>query len=93
MRHLHLSARQPDAPDPGRLHHLVTDARATEGYIICHDTLPSYRPGARPAICRGFHDRYDTQALQVIRRLWGFLEVDPPPQPTPPVGPEPRRAR
>ena len=77
---------------PGRLHQLVTDARATDGYIICHDTLPTYRPGTQPAICRGFHDRYDTQALQVTPRLWGFLEVDPPPQPTPPVGPEPRRA-
>src|SRR5689334_15978223 len=55
---------------PGRPHHLVTEARAAEGYIICHDTLPDYRPRAQPAICRGFHDRYDTQALQVIRRLW-----------------------
>jgi hypothetical protein len=63
---------------PGRLHQLVTEARAAEGYIICHDTLPDHRPGAQPAICRGFHDRYDTQALQVIRRLWGFLDVDPP---------------
>ena len=63
---------------PGRLHQLVTDARTEQGYIICHDTLPDYRPGGLPAICRGFHDRYDTQALQVIRRLWGFLEADPP---------------
>ena len=62
----------------GRLRQLVTDARGSEGYIICHETLPMWRPGARPAVCRGFHDRYDTQALQVIRRLWGFLEVDPP---------------
>ena len=63
---------------PGRLHQLVTDARGSQGYIICHDTLPDYRPGSQPAICRGFHDGYDTQSLQVIRRLWGFLEVDPP---------------
>jgi hypothetical protein len=68
---MHLSA--------GRLQQLIADARAAEGYIICHDTLPHYRPGTQPAICRGFHDRYDTQALQVIRRLWGFLDIEPPP--------------
>jgi len=26
----------------------------------------------------GFHDRYSTTALQIIGRLWGFVEVDPP---------------
>jgi hypothetical protein len=34
-------------------------------------------PRFAPAICRGFHDRYSTAALQVIARLWGFVDVDP----------------
>jgi hypothetical protein len=65
--------------DGGRLRDLVAQARAAEGFIVCHSTLPHYRyPHAKPAICRGFADRYTTQALQVIARLWGFVEVDPP---------------
>ena len=32
---------------PGRLHHLIADARAAEGYIICHDTLPTATPWQR----------------------------------------------
>src|SRR5690606_30817556 len=35
--------------------------------------------GYRPAVCRGFYDRYDTQALHLARRLWGIAEVPPPP--------------
>jgi len=65
--------------DPGRLRDIVEQALNGRGYIICHDTLPHYRhPHAQPAICRGFHDRYTTPALQVIGRLWGFIEVAPP---------------
>ncbi|MET8837544.1 hypothetical protein ABZV78_27025 [Micromonospora sp. NPDC004540] len=64
---------------PGRLRDLVTEARQRESFIVCHDTLPQYRhPQAKPAICRGFADRYRTQALQLIERLFGFVEVDPP---------------
>ncbi|MGW9196689.1 hypothetical protein [Micromonospora chersina] len=64
---------------PGRLRDLVTEARQRESFIVCHDTLPHYRqPEAKPAICRGFADRYRTQALQLIERLFGFVEVDPP---------------
>lgn len=64
---------------PGRLRDLVDRTRAEGTFIFCHDTLSYGRfPHARPAICRGFLDRYDTQALQLIRRLWGFVEVDPP---------------
>ncbi|MGQ5262928.1 hypothetical protein ACTWLT_19530 [Micromonospora sp. ZYX-F-536] len=66
----------------GRLRDLVTETRQRESFIICHDTLPYYQhPEAKPAICRGFADRYRTQALQLIERLFGFIEVDPP-QPT-----------
>ncbi|WP_433388640.1 hypothetical protein [Micromonospora sp. KLBMP9576] len=64
---------------PGQLRALVDHAREQERYIICHDTLPHYLyPQAKPAICRGFADRYRTQALDLIERLWGFIEVDPP---------------
>jgi hypothetical protein len=66
----------------GRLHDLVTQAREDESFIVCHATLPDYRfPEVKPAICRGFADRYSTQALQVIERLFGFIEVNPPHQP------------
>ncbi|RKN46161.1 hypothetical protein [Micromonospora endolithica] len=65
--------------DAGQLRALIADARERGTYIICHDTLPHYRhPQAKPAICRGFADRYRTQALELIERIWGFVEVDPP---------------
>jgi hypothetical protein len=34
--------------------------------------------GILPAVCRGFADRYRTQSLQIIERVFGFDEVDPP---------------
>ncbi|MEU6022591.1 HAD domain-containing protein [Micromonospora sp. NPDC047134] len=53
----------------GRLRDLVAETRRNESFIVCHDTLPHYRyPDAEPAICRGFADRYSTQALQIIGR-------------------------
>jgi hypothetical protein len=64
---------------PGRLRQMVTEARQESGYIICHSSLPYRHDGAQPAICRGFADRYTTWQLQVIGRLWGFAEVEPPP--------------
>lgn len=71
--------RNPMALQPGRLRNLVGAALAHESYIVCHSTLPGVAPqGFIPAICRGFADRYSTSALQVIRRLWGFVEIQPP---------------
>lgn len=65
--------------EPGQLRDLVAAARQQERYIICHDTLPHYlHPQVKPAICRGFADRYRTHALEIIERLWGFVEIDPP---------------
>jgi hypothetical protein len=64
---------------PGRLRQMVTEACGEAGYIICHSTLPYHHDGAQPAICRGFADRYHTWQLQIIQRLWGFVEVQPPP--------------
>jgi hypothetical protein len=79
---------------PGRLKQMVADTLAQGGYIICHDTLPyGEHPDAQPAICRGFADRYTTWQLQVIARLYGFVEVPPPGEPvsttTEPEPPEP----
>ncbi|MCI4066174.1 hypothetical protein MRQ36_27945 [Micromonospora sp. R77] len=69
---------------PGRLRDIVTEARARESFIICHSTLPHYQhPEAKPAICRGFADRYSTQGLRLLARLFGFVEVDPPGEATP----------
>lgn len=63
----------------GRLKDLVTQALTAQSYVVCHSTLPGMAPdGVQPAICRGFADRYSTQALQVIERLFGFIDVDPP---------------
>ena len=63
---------------PGRLRQLVDEARSSAGYIICHETLPYADSPVPPAICRGFADRYSTWQLQIIGRLWGFVEVEPP---------------
>ena len=66
----------------GRLRDLVEEARQAQSYIICHSTLPGMTAdGLQPAVCRGFADRYHTQSLQVIERLFGFTEVEPPPKP------------
>jgi hypothetical protein len=63
----------------GRLHDLVTQVRRDESFIVCHAALPHYRfPGVKPAISRGFADRYSAHVLQVFERLFGFIEVDPP---------------
>lgn len=65
--------------EPGRLRGMVDDARSRQRFIVCHDTLPyGPHPAYGPAVCRGFYDRYDTQALQLARRLWGIVEVPPP---------------
>ena len=64
--------------NPGRLRDLVSEAKAADGYIVCHQTLPGAPPGVRPAICRWFYDRYGTAALQIAGRMFGFTEVPPP---------------
>jgi hypothetical protein len=65
--------------NPGRLRNLVDQARSGDGFIVCHSTLPGMAPpGVKPAVCRGFADRYDTPALQIIGRLFGFDEIEPP---------------
>ncbi|MFG2064031.1 hypothetical protein ACGFIK_21725 [Micromonospora sp. NPDC048871] len=63
---------------PGRLKQMVTTACGDAGYIICHSTLPYAGSPVPPAVCRGFADRYRTWQLQVMQRLWGFVEVEPP---------------
>jgi hypothetical protein len=71
---------------PGRLRDLINESLARESYIVCHSTLPGMAPdGVPPAICRGFADRYHTQSLHLIARLFGFVEIDPPCTPDPPT--------
>jgi hypothetical protein len=76
---------------PGRLAEIVNQSIDAGGFIVCHNSLPhGPHPDVAPAICRGFYDAYDTQALQVARRLWGFVEVAPPqPQPGTDTGTDP----
>ena len=61
---------------PGRVKGMVDDARANESAIVCHATL--YRDDVQQAVCRGFYDRYETQPLQVAKRL-ELIELDPVP--------------
>lgn len=64
---------------PGRLQRFIAEARSAESYVVCHETLPDVAPaGVRPAVCRGFYDRYSTNALRIMERLWGFVEIPPP---------------
>jgi hypothetical protein len=60
----------------GRVRGMIDEARANESTIVCHATL--YRDGVSNAVCRGFHDRYPTQPLQLAERL-GLIEYDDPP--------------
>lgn len=65
--------------EPGRLKDLVAQTLARQSYVVCHETLPGVAPDqVAPAISRGFADRYSTNALRVIARLWGFADVEPP---------------
>jgi hypothetical protein len=64
-----------------RVRQLIQEALANDRYIVCHSTLPGVPPkGYRPAVCRGFADRYSTNPLRIMGRLGGIVEVDPPPK-------------
>lgn len=65
------------ALSPARIRQFVADTVAAESYVVCHSTLHGLSDTA-PAICRGFADSYDTQALLILRRLDNLVEVDPP---------------
>lgn len=78
--------------NPGRVAAMVGQAHADESFIVCHKTLPGEAPPRfRPAVCRGFYDRFSTAALQVAYRMWGYLVVTLPgmPEPSPEPLPEP----
>lgn len=64
-----------------RLREFVRDAVAADSYVVCHSTLPGAPDGVEPAICRGFADRYSTNALRMGERMLGFVEVEPPDSP------------
>lgn len=57
--------------NPGRLADMVTTVKATESYVVCHQTLDR-RPRQR-VICRGSFDRYKTRIIQLAERM-GFIE-------------------
>lgn len=60
----------------GRFRQLVKDATEKQSFIVCHMTL--YNEGAKPAICRGFYERFSTNMLRVAFRLGaGWTEVNP----------------
>lgn len=73
--------------DAGQLKKIVTEARDDAGYIICHSTLTYAGSPIPPALCRGFTDRYRTWQLQVMERLWGFVDIEPPDPATTPNDP------
>lgn len=71
------------ALEPGRVAHMVADALAGDGHIVCHDTLPYGRyPQADPAVCRGFWNRHRLDSLftRLALCLGSIDYVDPPGQ-------------
>lgn len=56
-----------------RIRQLIADARRGESYVICHSTFSD-----QPAICRGFAESYNTNALRIMERLGGLHEIDAP---------------
>lgn len=52
---------------PGQLKELVDAARADDGYIVCHSTLPP----ADQAVCRGWWDSYrqDSWLMRLAQAL------------------------
>ncbi|MEV6523183.1 HAD domain-containing protein [Longispora sp. NPDC051575] len=63
----------------GRLKDITDEARAAESYVICHETTPEGRASRaiQPAVCQGFFERFSTNSLRIIGRLFGYLLVDP----------------
>jgi hypothetical protein len=66
---------------PGRLRDMVDQCERRQGFVICHETTDRRGgrkvagPGATGAVCRGYFDRFDTQWLQIARRLGLVVEV------------------
>lgn len=63
---------------PGRVKGMVDAAIREDSAIVCHSTL--YDDAVKPAVCRGFYDRYSTQPLQVAQRLGVIVEDPVPPE-------------
>lgn len=64
----------------GRLRGMIDAALQADAAITCHSTL--YRDDIRPAVCRGFFDRYadDVLSLRTARMLDVIAEDPPPPK-------------
>lgn len=69
---------------PGRVREMTDLARASDGYVICHQTIggaeyPANIGTRGEALCRGFYDLpKPTAFIQIMGRLGAFREVDPP---------------
>lgn len=61
---------------------LIRQARAADGFVVCHETLPAWNNDAPPvpgAICHGYARAHpDTYALRTARALGRLEPVDPP---------------
>lgn len=61
--------------EQGRLATMIATVRATESYVICHDSL-DLSP-RQQVICHGSFTRIKTRIIQLAERM-GFIEwVDP----------------
>lgn len=70
------------------LGHVAERANSRGTFVVCHDTIR--RRDVEPAVCRGFYNHHpDNPAIQVITRLWGFSDVDPPESRGPAVNDQP----
>lgn len=75
--------------EPGRVADMVATCRSyavTHG-VVCHETLGVgdddaghsnvLAPEGQQAVCRGYADAYDPTILQLARRIWRVIEIEP----------------
>lgn len=58
---------------PGRLKQFLDDVLAQQSFVVCHSSIYLGAPSDKPAICRGFYDRFGerSQMIRVWHRLGG----------------------
>jgi hypothetical protein len=59
---------------PGRLRQLIESCRRRDTYVVCHSTMDT----AQPAVCRGFFDRFSSNAIRIFGRLDAIVYINPP---------------
>lgn len=63
---------------PGRVGGMVTEARANESVIPCHQTI--YEQDVAPAVCRGYYDNSAERVAPLrLAAAMGVLEFVAPP--------------